>query len=119
MGFDYGRKIQALLANAENESLPDAARQSYRDKAEELMKTYRVAEEHAMATEGASINPIRTDIRVTTGHTAMTHHYERVWSTIARHCGVRYTYAWDNGYVAGVVAMKEMSVMPSSCGLRR
>lgn len=100
---DYAAVIQGLLANAEDEALTDAARQSYRDKAEELMVKYRIEEENALATEGASIAPVLADIRITTGHTTMTYHYQQVWSTIARHCGIRFKYDWSDGYVAKVV----------------
>lgn len=103
MGFDYAAKIQALLANAENEANSDEARAMYRNKAEELMVKYRIDEESALATEGVSIDPIKHTIRVTTGHGSLTHWYQRTFSLIVRHCGLRHTYTWDNGYVSTVV----------------
>ena len=103
MGFDYAAKIQGLLANADNESLTDEARATYRAKAEELMVKYRIAEEEALATDEASATPILRDVRVTTGFSELNHYYQTTFGAIARHCGIRHTFIWNNGYVARVV----------------
>lgn len=104
MGFDYAAKIQALLANVEDHRLPEAARESYRAKAEKLMKDYRIAEEEALATDPGSSSPIVAKIRVTTGHMGdLDNWYSMVFALIARHVGCRHTFHWDNGDVATVV----------------
>lgn len=103
MGFDYAAKIQALLANANDESLPEAARATYRAKAEQFMDTYRIAEEEALASDEASSKPILRRVRVTTRDARLSVYYQATFTVIARHCGVRHTFAWDNGYVADVV----------------
>lgn len=107
MAFDYAAKIQALLANADDESLSDETRAMYRTKAEELMDKYRIAEEDALATEGSEgATPVLRDIRVTdrrmTGFD-MSFHYQATFSLIANHCGVKHMFSWDDGYVAKVV----------------
>lgn len=105
MAFDYAAKIQALLANADDESLSDEARATYRAKAEELMIRYRIAEEEALATEGAEgATPIVRKVRVTTRNVGPIHvYYTATFTTIARHCGVRVHLTWNEGYVAHVV----------------
>lgn len=104
MAFDYAAKIQAMLANADDESLSDEARQTYRNKAEEFMVKYRIAEEEALATDEASSTPILRDIRVTTRYVGpLSPYYTQTWGSIAGHCGVRYVLEWTDGYVAHVV----------------
>lgn len=104
MAFDYAAKIQGLLANADNESLSEEARATYRAKAEELMVKYRIAEEEALATDEAAASPILRQVRVTTGIMGnLAQYYQLTFIDIARHCGVRLAYRWDNGYVAHVV----------------
>lgn len=105
MAIDYANVIRAALASAEDESYPEAVRATYRAKAEELMIKYRIAEEEALATDEAASVPILRDIRVTTPHVghSMGHHYQSAFRSVANHCGVRYTYVWESGYVARVV----------------
>jgi hypothetical protein len=106
MAFDYAAKIQALIANADDASLSDAARQLYRDKAESLMRQYRVAEEDALATDPGSAKPIFKNIRVTTYNTLasrdLERYYTQVMRTIVRHAGCLIKMEWDAGYVATV-----------------
>lgn len=106
MAFDYAAKIQALLANADDEALSDAARQLYRDKADQLMDQYRIAEEDALATDPGSAKPIFKDIRVTKYNTLasrdLERYYTQVMRTIVRHAGCLMKLIWDDGYVATV-----------------
>lgn len=97
MGFDYAPKIQALLANAEDERHTDEARASYRAKAEDLMRKYRVAEENALATDPGSAAPIHRTIRLS-GGTDMSHWYRSVFSSIAVHTGVRWMTRYTDDY---------------------
>lgn len=104
MAFDYATKIQALLANADDESLSEEARATYRTKAEELMIKYRIAEEEALATDQAASTPILRTVRVTsygTGH--LSRYYVGTFLDIASHCGVRVKFDWEQGYVAQTV----------------
>lgn len=104
MAFDYAAKIQAMLANADDESLSDEARASYRAKAEEFMVKYRIEEEDALATDEAASTPILRNIRVTTRYTGrLGAYYTSTFLDIARHCGVRVHMTYDEGYVANVV----------------
>lgn len=89
MARDYAAIIAALLANAENEATPEAARQAYRDKAESMMREYRIAEEDALATDPGSILPVSKTLSVV----RMYDIYSREWfpmilRTIAKHCEV-------------------------------
>lgn len=89
--FDYASKIQGLLANAEDEGLTDGTRANYRAKAEELMVKYRVAEEELLATDEGAASPIKHEIVVCHRiDSPMRTWYTSVFSSIARHTGVRY-----------------------------
>jgi len=105
MAMDWAAKIQGLLANADDPSLPDAARETYRAKAEQLMKDYRVAEEEALATDPGSSTPIAREVRITTGwrDNVLDSWYSMVFGVIVRHTGCRYRMHWNNGDVATVV----------------
>jgi len=95
MAFDYSAKIAALIAHAEDEANPEAARQAYRNKAEELMREYRIAEEEAIAANVEANLPIQHQVRLCKTYTAFTHHLLGVFALIADHCGVRYTHGRD------------------------
>lgn len=97
MSFDYAAKIQALIANSEDESLPETARAMYRTKAEEFMRLYRVAEEDALATDPGSAAPITKTIRLA-GVTELVSWYTMVFSSIAAHTGVRWVTRYTADY---------------------
>jgi hypothetical protein len=100
-GFDYAAKIQGLIANAENEALDEGVRATYRAKAEELMRKYRIAEEEALAVDPTSSSPISHSLlikRAGQGQGDLSSMYGQIFHTIARHTGVRvnigYTGDW-------------------------
>jgi hypothetical protein len=101
MARDYAKTIGHLIACAEDESLPEAARASYREKAEAMMREYRIEEEQAIATESTAAVPVMDHITIMErwAYTnPLRQFYWGMWSRIANHCGVRshgkYT-AWD------------------------
>lgn len=96
MGFDYAAKIQALLANADDEALSDAARDAYRTKAQEWMIKYRTDEETALATDPGSSAPISRVVTVCRPG-PMAGWYTAVLATITRHAEVRAMTGYDNG----------------------
>jgi hypothetical protein len=90
MSFDYADKIRALIANANDESLPDATRAMYQAKAEELMVKYRIAEEEALATDPGSSAPVWRTITLMTGWDHdMGPWYVTAMNSIAHHTGCR------------------------------
>lgn len=102
MGFNYGDKIRALLAHAEDEGNSDAARQAYRNKAEQLMKDYAIAEEEALAVDPTAATPMSLNVTVRQGrggHGDLNGYYDLILRAIARHTGVRmhsfYNDDWD------------------------
>lgn len=101
MAFDYAPKIRALLAMAEDESLSDEARANYRAKAAELMKSYRIAEEEAIAADPGSVTPISLDIVLLTagrGHGDLNSFYTQIMCEIADHTGVRVHFSWSSDW---------------------
>jgi hypothetical protein len=92
MARDYAKMIGALIANAEDETLPQATRDSYRNKAESLMREYRIAEEDAIATEGSTAVPVMDQITIMETHAydnPLRSYYWMIMSHIANHCGIR------------------------------
>lgn len=92
MARDYAKMIGALLANAEDESLPEEARKAYQAKAEKLMREYRIEEEEAIASESTAAVPV-SDTLVVMEHSAygnpLRQYYWDMLSRIANHCGIR------------------------------
>lgn len=106
--FNYGAKIQALLASAESyEAMgtPEgrAAAEAYQAKAAMLMRDYQVAEEEALATDPGAATPISHKVRVTTKTSDLENWYTNVFRTICLHTGVRYAMVWEEGYAATIV----------------
>lgn len=98
MARDYAKTIAALLANAENEGNTDEARQSYRDKAEQLMREYRVAEEEALATDPGSVLPIVKRITlVPTYHNFRGRYFPEIFRILANHAECKIYVHWVNG----------------------
>ncbi len=97
MAFDYAGKVRALLANADDETLSDEARQSYRDMAFRIMRDYAIAEEEALAVDPASIVPTHLTISFEPRDYTMAHFYPMIASRIAQHVGVR-IYVKRNHY---------------------
>jgi hypothetical protein len=98
MARDYAKMIGALIANAEDETLPEAARKLYRIKAETLMREYRIAEEDAIATEGTSAAPVADRIVIMENHAydnPLRTYYWVIMCHIANHCGIRVAGAYE------------------------
>lgn len=97
-------KINALIRNAEDESLPEEARASYRAKAEQLMRDYRVQEEELIAEDQFSILPIAKKIVLVEGYgNPFSHEYHTLFFAVVRHTGLQYHPRWarqDNGKYA-------------------
>ncbi len=92
MSFDYAKKIGALIANAEDESLSEEARKLYRLKAEQLMREYRVAEEDAIAKDEAASLPRRFEVVLLQGNafnSDLRAFYVDIWQEVALHAGVK------------------------------
>lgn len=101
MARDYAKMIGALIANAEDESLPQAARDSYRAKAESLMREYRIEEEEAIATEGGTAVPVADSIMIMESNAydnPLRNHYWAIMSHIASHCGIRVKGTYEGGW---------------------
>lgn len=92
-GFSYSAKIGKLIAMAEDETLPEAARTSYRETAERLMRDYRIKEEETIAQDQFSILPGRFEIVLMESHGSLNplrEDYLGLWREIATHAGVRF-----------------------------
>jgi hypothetical protein len=100
-GFDYAAKIGSLIAMAEDETLPKAARDSYRLKADQLMREYRIAEEETIAGDVFSLAPVSREIVLMESgayDNPMSGHYQSLFRSIAKYAGVRFVveYRWTD-----------------------
>jgi hypothetical protein len=109
---DYAKTIGRLIAMAEDESLTTETRASYRQKAEAMMREYRISEEETIAQDQFSIVPIKAEVTLMeTGalDNPLRQHYADLWHSICRHAGVRtvvrYRYAPDGYSDASVIGI--------------
>jgi hypothetical protein len=98
MARDYASIIAALLAHADDEANSEIARQSYRDKAEKLMREYRIAEEEALATDPGSTKPTVESFTVPMRGFLGRTYFRALVHSIADHCEVetRFRTVWEN-----------------------
>jgi hypothetical protein len=95
MARDYAALIAGLLAHAENEANPEVTRQAYRDKAESMMREYRIEESQAMATDPGSIVPtVKTIVLMTTYSTFKSSWYPQIFQILADHTECRAYVRW-------------------------
>jgi hypothetical protein len=90
--FNYAAKIAKLIAMAEDETLTEEARASYREMAESMMRKYRIAEEEAIATESTAAVPVSDEIPIMESNAygnPLRQYYWDLWSRIVRHCEIR------------------------------
>lgn len=93
-------KIQKLIAVADDPATPEEAAATYRQKAESLMRDYRVAEEDLIASDQFSILPVMRKIVVVEGARGeFESEYCSLWYSIARHCGLRSLLRYTAGSV--------------------
>lgn len=103
MARDYAALIANLLAHAEDEGNTEAARQVYRDKAEALMREYRIKEEDALATDPGSVLPIVKRITLMGVYSTLkSEYYPSIFRSLADHTECKIWVHWVNG--EGLVA---------------
>jgi hypothetical protein len=98
MARDYAKMIAGLLANAEDEGNSDEARQSYRNKAEAMMRQYRIDQEDALATDPGSAAPIvKRVVLVPTYNQFRNAYFPTIVRTLADHTECLVYIHWVNG----------------------
>lgn len=98
MARNYAQTIGHLIAMAEDEGLTEEARKSYRLKAEQLMREYRISEEEAIARDESVAEPIELKIDLVERgafDNPLSQRYADLWYSICRHAGVRTKVAYD------------------------
>lgn len=96
-------KVRALLDTAESfeEQGNAEAAASYRAKAHALRDKYRIEEEELLAQDPTAVEPVLITIDLVRRGSAYQGHYLSLWTTIARHAGIRSHLEWsfgDTGY---------------------
>jgi hypothetical protein len=95
-GFNYAEKIGKLIAMAEDERLDSEVRKTYANKAEKLMREYRITEEETLASDQFSLAPIWSEICLMEfgaergRNRNMSQYYIDLFREVARHAGVRF-----------------------------
>lgn len=98
--------IGKLIAMSEDESLPQAARASYAEKAETLMREYRVDEERVVSTAGPVL-PVPFEIVLVVGYSDFESAYVHIWREISRHAELKshLVYRYDEDHKRTTVAV--------------
>ncbi|MET0416569.1 MAG: DUF2786 domain-containing protein [Actinoplanes sp.] len=90
MARNHASIIRALLARADHPNTPVHEAEAAREKAEELMREYRVAEEEALATDPTSATPTHVVIDIVLHQASqVAHSYPQMVRELARHCEIR------------------------------
>lgn len=88
------RKVRGLLDKA-NGTDNEHERAIFQAKAEELMRKYRIAEEHLIAADPISVEPIRIRIDLCDlGSEKFSQGYLGLMQQSAKHAGIRARYSW-------------------------
>lgn len=85
-------KVAKLLAMAEDSAATTAEAATFRAKAEELMRAYRIEEEQLIAVDQTSIEPIRSDLNICAARNGFLQQYVNLSYYAAQHAGVRITW---------------------------
>jgi hypothetical protein len=104
-------KIAALLAKAEatQAQYPEEAK-TYREKAESLMRKYRIEEEQMIREAVSSGAPIWKDITISSIFGEWREVFSSMFDDIARHCGVRWMMEYKQAEEYGRTVGYEMDV---------
>lgn len=96
MAQDMLAKVRALVDTAESlEAQGNAeAGASYRAKAEDLMRKYRIEEEELIAQDPTSVEPVRVRVVIIKEDNPFRQQYVNLFSVIARHAGARCCFDW-------------------------
>lgn len=86
-------RVQNLLNKAESTEFPAEA-SAYRAKAEELMRSYRIAEEDLIASDPSALEPVMDFITVC-GESEFQGSYSLLLIYAAEHAGVRVAQKWE------------------------
>lgn len=88
-------RVQKLLAVAEDPATTPEASANYREKAESLMRSYRIAEEDLIATDAFSILPTSKKVTLIERESEFGYAYQSMWYLIAEHTGLRSVIRWE------------------------
>lgn len=108
---DMMRKIQGLLATADDPATPPPAAENFRAKAEELMMKYRIEEEDLRSRGDLHVETITPGSKWVPLCPSDSPYLNAYWSMAiyaARHTGCRMTDKWDNvdgTYVLGAMVV--------------
>ena len=98
MAQDMLAKVRALIETAESFEAQgnQEAASTYRTKAEELMRKYRIEEEELIAQDPTSMSPVLVPIVVlgSLDH-QFQQQYVNLYDIIARHTGTKVHFAWE------------------------
>lgn len=86
-------KVVKLIALAERTENPVEAA-TFREKAEGLMRQYRIEEEELIAVDQTSILPIRSDLQLCFSNSHFLQQYVNIAHYAAKHAGVRITWLY-------------------------
>src|SRR5213076_2162056 len=101
-------KVRKLLNVADDPATASEMAESYRERAEALMRDYRLEQEDLLAENPTSVEPVQVEINLVDALVRNALRYVDLFSSIAWHCGVWFAYRSESrdgkrAYVAYVV----------------
>lgn len=88
-------RVQKLLAVADDPATTPEASANYREKAESLMREYRIAEEDLIAQDAFSILPTSKKFTLIERESEFSRSYQAMWYAITYHTGIRSVLRWE------------------------
>jgi hypothetical protein len=94
-------RIQAMIARADHPNTPRAEADLCRQRVEEYMQKYRLAEEDLLAKDATAVEPVKVDIELCSlnVHTTMAINYRNLICYIADHAGVHVVTSYRPGAI--------------------
>lgn len=105
---DMMRKINGLLAVADDPVTPEAAQATYRAQAEKLMRKYRIEESELIESGALNLETITPGSKWVDLCPATSPYFQTYWNLmlyIAQHVGCRMTYQWGTNPDTGVYSL--------------
>lgn len=90
-------RVRGLLSKADDEAATPQESATYRAKAEDLMRKYRIAEEDALAQDPAAMAPEMVEVEVSPSYGMFGQHKLNLFHAIAIHSGIRARYYHSQG----------------------
>jgi len=87
-------RVAALISKAEDRAVTPEEAAAYRAKADQLMRQYRIEEEHLIASDPIAVSPVIEELVLCEQRSDFSQDYINIMHAAAQHAGVRAQYMW-------------------------